>query len=138
MKTTLKTIKLTAASTLLFISTHVSSIYAVEMGKESFSDQSGMVFACYDDVSNYTYLATIVDTGDKEATIVENRGAEGIIVYDKYVEHKRSETEIAFVAHNGETGQEILTIAIPYNNIGDAYLMDSGDSRSLDCVILKN
>ena len=99
----------------------------------TFRPVSGMVFSCEDSVSSYVYTLKIVDLGDQDAeVIVSDRGHlhklrdAGFFEYDK---------GSYFTVSSKKLGN--FNIQIPGNDLDEAYIVDSADSRALDCNIVK-
>jgi hypothetical protein len=104
------------------------SVYA-----EAFKPESGLIISCEDSVSGYGYLMKIVDIGDHEGAMTEKTG-EGITQFENVL-FNESRDESFFTVYL--KGKEHLSIIFPSNNLAAAYYVDTGDSRGLDCEIIK-
>ena len=100
----------------------------------TFNPTSGMELKCEDSVSSYVYLLKITDIGD-EAAEVKYISRDGSIQELANGEFFRNSEESYFLADDKEEGS--IKIAIPHDNLDEAYYADGADSRALDCVITK-
>jgi len=116
------------------IALSILAMTSVSFG-QSFSPISGMKFKCFDDVSGYTYILKILDIGDEDGEIKMFRHGKFVKKYSNVEFDEHSEGSMFFY-DNGIT-QEKFSIHFPYNKLEEAYYMDGGDSRALDCQIIK-
>ncbi len=111
---------------------------------EAFELQSGLTLKCYDDVSNQTYVIKVVDIGDEDGDvkIYQGTSTRRLLNHFKSVEIRGSGQGTLFSVWDDREGhsnynQPIWNVVFPDDNTSDAYYFDGGDSRPIDCKIVK-
>lgn len=102
--------------------------------------QSGDKIVCFDDVSGYKYQIKVLDIGDEEGYVRVTHGKKLIKFYgrgDAIVEGHLDGTSIIMM----ENGRDVAAIHLEYSSgtedLAESYFEDDGDSRSVDCKIIK-
>lgn len=101
-----------------------------------FKPISGMELKCFDEVSNQSYLIKLIDWGDQDAEITVKTNGQIIDQYGEDETHfSDSSQDASFII--SRSGQYLFSIVFENYNTKKAYYMDNGDSRSLDCRLIK-
>lgn len=99
---------------------------------------SGLELKCNDDVANLTYRLKIIDIGDKEGRVTIFKNGKILYRHQNVQFDEHSEGSLFLVAGSHSNGEsDFWGIEIPNNNLSEAFYFDGGDSRGLDCKIVK-